>query len=119
MQGMQWGRLQVNVNCQLRRGAWYRVTRLAPLQAILDVNRKPLVVPHFMIEVVSKPPRRWTVVPRPRGARDLPAEWGSVYAVCPSCRERVALRGRPRRLDCRRCSGAFDVAWDEAYLADG
>lgn len=119
MQKMHWGRLQVDVNCELRRGAWYRVTKLAPLQAVLDVNRKSLVVPQYLIEVVSNPPRRWTVVPRPQGAKQPPAEWGAVYAVCPSCRERTALRGRPRRLDCRRCQGEFDVAWDEAYLAEG
>lgn len=118
MHGMQWGRLQVNVNCQLRRGAWYRVTRLAALNAILDVNRRSLLVPHYLIEVVGNPPRRWTVVPRPADARQLPAEWGEVYGVCPSCRERVALRGHPRKLDCGRCKGAFDVAWDEAYLAE-
>ncbi len=119
MHGMHWGRLQVDVNCQLRRGAWYRVTRLAPLKAILDVNRRSLVVPHFLIEIVAKPPRCWSVVPRPRNARQLPADWGEVYGVCPSCRERAALRGRPRRLDCRRCGGAFDVAWGEAYLVEG
>ena len=114
---MKWGRLQVNVTCALRRGAWYRVARLAPLQAILDVNRRPLAVPHYMLEVVSRPPTRWSVVPRPKRAGELPADWGPHYAVCPSCRERAALRGRPRRLACARCHGDFEVAWDEAYLA--
>jgi|SRR5213593_2421181 len=118
MQGMQWGRLQVDVNCQLRRGAWYRVTQNSPLKAILDVNHRPLAVPHFLLEVITQPPRRWTVVQRPPDARELPEEWGAVYAVCPSCRERAALRGRPRQLDCGRCRGAFDVAWDEAYLVE-
>jgi hypothetical protein len=118
MHGMQWGRLMVDVNCQLRRGAWYRVTQNAPLKAILDVNRRALAVPQFLIEVITKPPRRWTVVPRPRNAHTLPAEWGAVYGVCPACRERAALRGRPRRLDCSRCGGEFDVAWDESYLVE-
>src|SRR5213076_433680 len=48
MSGMQWGRLQVDVNCRLRRGAWYRVTELASLKAVLDVNRQLLAVPHFL-----------------------------------------------------------------------
>src|SRR5216117_1605051 len=69
MSGMQWGRLQVDVNCQLRRGAWYRVKQLASLNAVLDVNRQLLAVPHYLIEVVSAPPRRWSVVPRPQNAR--------------------------------------------------
>ena len=115
---MQWGRLQVDVNCALRRGAWYRVAGLAALEAILDVNRRPLKVPHYLVEVVSRPPTRWSVVPRPEGAGELPSEWGPHYGVCPSCRERAALRGRPLRLECKRCRGEFDVAWDEAYLAN-
>src|SRR5213593_28610 len=61
---MQWGRLQVDVNCALRRGAWYRIARLASLEAILDVNHRPLKVPHYLVQVVSRPPTRWSVVPR-------------------------------------------------------
>jgi len=116
--GMQWGRLQVDVDCRLRRGAWYRVKQLISLNAVLDVNRQLLTVPHYLIEVISAPPRRWSVVPRPQNARVLPRDWGAAYAVCPSCRERAALRGRPRTMECRRCRGQFEIAWDEAYLAD-
>src|SRR5256885_17217335 len=83
-----------------------------------DLNRQLLAVPHYLIEVVSAPPRRWSVVPRPQNARVLPRDWGAAYAVCPSCRERAALRGRPRTMECRRCRGQFEIAWDEAYLAD-
>ena len=108
----------MDVNCALRRGAWYRVARLASLEAILDVNHRPLKVPHYLVQVVSRPPTRWSVVPRPAGAGELPAEWGPQYGVCPSCRERAALRGRPRRLECTRCRGEFDVAWDEEYLSE-
>jgi len=119
MAGMQWCRLQVDVDCRLRRGAWYRVTRLASLEAILDLNGKALSVPHYLVEVVSRPPRRWTVVPRPKHARGIPKDWGPYYAVCPSCRERAALRsGQPRKMACQRCKQEFEVAWDEEYLAD-
>lgn len=115
---MQWGRLQVDVNCVLRRGAWYRVARLASLNAILDVNHQPTAVPHYLVQVRSAPPNRWSVVPRPQRAGEMPPDWGPHYGVCPSCRERVALRGRPRRLTCGRCRGEFAVAWDEGYLAE-
>ena len=118
MKGMQWGRLQVDVNCRLRRGAWYRVKEVASLNAVLDVNRQLLAVPHYLIQVISAPPRRWSVVPRPQNARVLPHDWGATYGVCPSCRERAALRGRPRTMECRRCRGQSEIAWDEAYLAD-
>jgi hypothetical protein len=113
---MQWGRLQADVNVRLRRGAWYRVLKLAPLQAILDVNRTPIPVPRFVLEIVSQPPRRWTVVPAPKAARRVAAHLGEAYAVCPSCRHRMALRGKPRRLGCDGCRTAFDVDWDEGYL---
>ena len=115
MTGMRWGRLQADVNCQLRRGAWYRVTQLASLEAVLDVNRKPVTVPQYMLEVVSTPPAQWTVVPTPRHAVRL---FGAKYAVCPNCRERTRLDGQPRHLRCERCRGEFEVAWSEGYLAE-
>jgi hypothetical protein len=116
MTGMQWGRLQADVNVRLRRGAWYRVLKLAPLQAIVDVNRRPLPVPRFLLEIISQPPRRWTVVATPKGARRAAAHLGEAYGVCPSCRHRMAFSGKPRRLNCESCHTEFDVAWDEAYL---
>lgn len=119
MTGMQWGRLQANVNCRLRRGAWYRVLQASPLQAVVDVNRTLLKVPLYLLEIVSKPPRRWTVVPTPKSARRAGARLGDAYAVCPSCRHRMAFRGRPERMACERCLVEFDVAWDEAYLGKG
>src|SRR2546421_6637454 len=39
MSGM-WARLRADLNVKLRRGAWYRITRLDPLQAVLEVDRK-------------------------------------------------------------------------------
>lgn len=119
MAGIQWGRLVADVDCSLRRGAWYRVTAIGELQAIVDIGRKPQAVPSFLLEIVSAPPRRWTVVPRPEGAVQMPQAW-TQYAVCPSCRERAALpvRGRPRTLTCDRCRGAFEIDWTEGYLTD-
>ncbi|MGH7700200.1 MAG: hypothetical protein ACREMJ_06755, partial [Gemmatimonadales bacterium] len=80
MVGMQWGRLQADVNCRLRRGAWYRVLRVASLEAVVDVNRKPLPVPRYLLEIISSPPRRWTVVPAPKTARRAAAYLGQAYA---------------------------------------
>jgi len=118
MAGRQWGRLQADVDCSLRRGAWYRVTAIGELEAVVDIGRKPQSVPSFLLQIVSEPPRLWTVVPRPDGAVRMPRDW-TRYAVCPSCRERAALpsRGRPRSLDCQRCRGTFEIDWSEGYLA--
>ncbi len=116
MPELQWARLQTDVDCHLRRGGWYRVIRLAPLEVLLDVNRKPLSVPRPFLQIAPTPPRRWTVVPRPRRAPRLPDSWGARYGVCPSCRNRMPLDGQPASLRCQRCNGLFEVAWDEAYL---
>jgi len=40
MAGM-WARLQADLNVKLRRGAWYRITRLDPLKAVLEVGGRP------------------------------------------------------------------------------
>lgn len=120
MTRFQWARLQTDVNCSLRRGAWYRLRHMNGLEAIVEVNRQPQAVPSFLLQVVSTPPRRWTVVPRPKDAARFAKALGPRYAVCPSCRERAPLRSasQPRTLDCGRCRGVFEVAWNEAYLSD-
>jgi len=39
------------------------------------------------------------------------------WGIARACRDRVALRGRPGRMLCRRCGVEFAVAWEEHYLA--
>ena len=112
MAGM-WARLQADLNVKLRRGAWYRITQLDPLQAVLEVGGRLLEVPSAFLQVIERPPRKWTVVARPHDAVRLPPGCVDRYAVCPSCRERQSLAGRPRRMSCRRCDGDFEVAWSE------
>ena len=112
MAGM-WARLQADLNIRLRRGAWYRIKQLGPLQAVVEVRGQSLQVPSAFLQVRETPPRQWTVVPRPSDAVRLPSSWGDRYAVCPSCRERQPIAGRPRRMMCTRCSGEFAVAWTE------
>jgi len=117
MAGMRWARLQEDVDCKMRRGAWYRVTQVTGLKAIVEVNRQPLAVPSYAIEIVATPPRCWTVVPLPRRASRLATELGPRYGVCPSCRHRARLEQRARAMTCTRCQGRFEIAWDENYLA--
>lgn len=114
---LQFARLQADVPCKLRRGAWYRVLRLAAVEAVLDVARREMAVPREYLQIEETPPRRWTVVPLPNNALRVPASWGDHYGVCPNCRARASVVGRPPRLRCDRCNGLYDVAWDEAYLA--
>src|SRR5213080_692955 len=109
----QWARLQVDMNCRVRRGAWYRVADLTPAEVRLDVNREQIPLPRTSLKIVSAPPQHWTIVARPRDARSLPAHWGDKYAVCPGCRNRMELKGAPHRLRCARCECVFHVGWVE------
>lgn len=111
----QWARVRGAENCQVRRGAWYRVLRLTPDEAILDVGKRSFRVPRSSLQVVPVRPQRWSVVPRPADAVNMPLSWGSTYAVCPSCRDRSPLKGRPTEIRCGRCGGVFAVAWDDPY----
>ena len=81
--------------------------------SVVEVRGQSLQVPSAFLQVRESPPRQWTIVPRPSDAVRLPASWGDRYAVCPSCRERQPIAGRPRRMACTRCRGEFDVAWTE------
>jgi len=112
---MVWARLQADVNCNLRRGAWYRLIKAQGLAAVVDVKGTPVAVVRAFLQMSNSPPRKWTVVPRPRNVpRSLGI--GDHYAVCPSCRDRVPLSGRPTRMMCGRCSVEFAIDWEEQYL---
>ena len=112
---MVWARLQADVNCNLRRGAWYRLIKAQGLAAVVDVKGTPVAVVRAFLQMSNSPPRKWTVVPRPRNV-PLSVDIGERYAVCPSCRDRVPLHGRPSRMMCGRCSVEFAVDWEEHYL---
>ena len=112
-QQQQWARLKTDADFRIRRGAWYRILKLGPLEAVLDVRGKPTPIPRPFLDIDARPPMKWTVVKRPRQASRLPASWGTQYAVCPNCRERSALSGRPAALRCQRCNGQFEVSWAE------
>jgi len=112
MRASEWARLQADVKCPLRRGAWYRVIRLGAREVTLDVGRAPLAVTRSFLEFRSTPPSRWSVVSDPRNAAGVPENLAD-YAVCPSCRDRAPLVGRPEKMRCPRCNGFFEVAWDE------
>jgi hypothetical protein len=116
MVSQQWARLQTDVNVKLRRGAWYRILKLGAVEAVLDVNRQPHTVSRSLLQIVQAAPSRWTVVPSPHNVLRFPSGWGERYAVCPACRGRSPLEGKPASMRCTRCNGLFEVAWNEPYL---
>ena len=83
---------------------------------VVDVVGERVGIPRADLEIMSEPPRRWSVVPRPKNPSRFPGV--SEYGVCPNCRERVPLPERLSVLRCTRCNGAFDVAWEEQYLME-
>ena len=111
----QWARVRGDINCHVRRGAWYEVLRLTPEEAILEVDNRAFSVPRSSLQIVPVRPQSWSVVERPSDAVMVPLSWGSRYAVCPSCRDRAPLRGHPTEIRCPRCEGVFAVAWDDPY----
>ena len=111
MDAPQWARVKGDVNCRIRRGAWYQVMRLTPDAAILEVGQRSLSVPRELLQIEVLRPRRWSVVPRPYDATDLPFAWGSRYAVCPACQARMPLQREQQRLQCTRCGETREIDW--------
>jgi hypothetical protein len=113
--GQLWARLQGDTNLQLRRGAWYRVSRLGAREAVLDVHQTALTVPRALLQISSTRPSRWSVVGKPQLA-GVSRESGD-YAVCPNCRNRATLVGHPANIRCPRCNGLFEVDWGASKTA--
>jgi hypothetical protein len=115
----RWARLKGDVKCALRQGAWYRILKLTPTEAVVDVKGKPISVSRGQLQLSPEPALYWSVVPSPKHAPRFPPAWGPRYAVCPNCRERAKLEGRPAGMRCNRCNGFFEIAWTEGSRAAG
>ena len=116
MPAEQWARLSEDIDCGLRRGAWYRAVSVSPSEVLLLVHGKEKPFARDTLEVIDSPPFRWTLVTGASNAGLIPVRWGKGYVVCPGCRMRQLPLGRPQVLRCERCNGAFEIAWDEPYL---
>lgn len=100
-----WARVTAQTNTPLRRGAWYRVVQLTPLDAVLKVGQQSLRVPRAFLQVMLVRPPLWSVV-RPRR--------GDSYAVCPRCCARAPWGGSLSRMRCPGCKDVYKVGWSEA-----
>lgn len=117
MAEMQWARLNTDVDCPLRRGAWYRVLSSTTLEVMVDVQGASVAVARPFVELRTVPPREWTVVWHAKDARKGPEQLQSGYVVCPNCRNRAVLPfTHVPKLHCPRCKGLFPIAWDEHVL---
>ena len=104
----RWARLGVDAPCPFRRGAWYPVLSLGQDEVVIEVRRKPVIVPLTCLDLVApRPSTTWTLIPR---------EWGGPYVVCPNCAERVWWRCYLAELRCVRCDGLFQFDRDRTQL---
>jgi hypothetical protein len=119
MASEQWARLRKDSGCGLRRGAWYSVLSAEPDNVVLAVHRDEIPVSRDLLEFTSTRPAKWTLVIHSRSFLSFLVRWGRRYAVCPNCCQRQVPTGQPRTLQCERCNGLFEVAWDEPLNVGG
>src|SRR5438552_12338052 len=111
----QWARVRVRPNGRLGGGPWYRVVELAPVDVVLDVNRRPLRVPRPFVQVIPIRPRLWSVVARLRNAAAPPQDWGPRYGVCPRCASRAPLSERSISMRCPACDVVSVIGWSDSH----
>ena len=114
MSETQWLRLKAAVNGPLRRGAWYPVDAVTPVEAVVTVDGKAVTLPLASVEIRSTPPRAGSIVRPADGAPRAPEALRSGYVVCPQCRARTVLPfARVLKVRCSGCKELFEVVWDE------
>src|SRR5438477_13108799 len=96
----RWARLRVDVNCGLRRGAWYPVVRFVKDRAVLDVTDDRVPMPRHLLQTVFSQPLQWSIAALPDDAVNVPSECGVRYAVRPACAALAPLGGHPMDLPC-------------------
>jgi len=111
--------LKRSVSKGLRRGAWYPVLRNdLPDRVSIKMGTRTVDVPRRLVEVRPQRPVFFSVISRPEYRRDAGRSsvhnLGKTYVVCPECRHRFGLFGRPARKDCPGCGHKGEVGWWEA-----
>ncbi len=111
-----WARVRSVGAHGLRRGAWYPVVNSGKSDLILlNVHRSNVPVPRAFVELSELKPYHWSVVEwmeGDRGAgRATQENDGLTYGVCPSCRFRAPIAGRPEQITCPECQTAAEVDW--------
>ena len=109
----RWAQVKGDVNCRVRRGAWYQVAQLTQDVAVLRFGERSVSVPRDMLHIELVRPRRWSVVRRPYDAVDVPRSWGARYGVCFACQHRMPLDYDVTEARCDRCHATGPIAWRE------
>lgn len=108
-----WARVrELTDSCPLRRGAWYRVVDLTPVEAMVEVNHRLLHIPRDFVEILPLRPPVWSVLPvLDNRGEAIDGRW---VGVCPGCCARAPLQESESTLRCPRCGAVFAVAWSDA-----
>ena len=114
-----WVRLSEDIDCGLRRGGWYEAISINKTEVVLKLDGRVKTFPRHHFEISTTGPTRWTIVTRAGNSASIPNRWTQGYAVCPSCRWRQLVLGRPRTMLCEGCYEEFEVDWDTVYLKAG
>jgi len=100
-----------------RAGAWYPVVGEASGErTVLEVGGKRVAILRRLLEVRPQRPELFTVVVRPREGAGAPAPRGAIqriYAVCPTCSQRVRVSQRQLMAKCAACGHRAQIAWWE------
>jgi hypothetical protein len=109
-----WARVRARAECPLRRGAWYRVVDITPVEAVLEVNNRLVHIPRAWVQILPLRPPLWSVVSGPRDATGHSRGSQTTYGVCPNCCARSALHRTAATWRCQRCGTVSAVAWSDS-----
>lgn len=114
-----WARCTDSVADVLRRGAWYPIVEDTGDQyVVLAVRERRVRLSRADVTVRDQPPDQWSIVVRtgvlrPTLGGGKGKELVTTYAVCPHCRYRQDLAGKPRHATCDSCGRTSDVDWSK------
>ena len=112
-----WGRVRAPGAAVLRRGAWYPVVSTnLPNRVVLDAGRREIALHKELVDLRPDRPARFSIVNKTDTDRNpaagTPSDIGLEYAVCPVCRERIAMAVHDPTLECTACYFRGPVDWE-------
>lgn len=102
-----------------RAGAWYPVVgETNQDRVIIEVRGKRVAIQKKFVEIREEKPVTFTAVIRSRNTvatilKERGEEITRVYAVCPSCMNRVGAFEKQAQAYCKQCGHTGEIAWWE------
>jgi ribosomal protein S27E len=102
-----------------RAGAWYPVVGEAgDGRTVLEIRGKRVAIQKKFLEIRDKRPETFTAVVRSRATiatvlQTRGTTFDRVYAVCPSCMNRLTVFENQAAASCKQCGHTGEIAWWE------